>query len=302
MATRQSKPDPKVGFETWTPAMAESALSKNEVNRNVRHTKVEQYARDMLSGKWNPHASMIVFDSDGKLIDGQHRLTAQVKADIKMRWLVQREADPAAQTVIDTNIPRSIADILHFGGERSSQLLAAITRLVHLIKASGLSRGRYSVSTEEVLTTLEEHPEIRVSTEIAYWFNSKKMIPLPPSVVGAAHWMIGQVNGREEADAFVHRMATLTNEKEGSPVLALARRVNEIKRNQQRVNSRDLLNLILKSWNYDAENKTVNKLALYSKSGEFKLVEVKERTSPLEEPEDHSDEDEPVKEKVEVDQ
>lgn len=273
-------------FETWTPAQAETALSKNEINRALRHTKVDQYQRDMLAGKWNAYTAPIVFDSEGKLIDGQHRLNAQVKADVKLKWLVLRGVPPETQTTMDTGLTRSIADILHFGGERQSQLLVAVTRLVHLIEKNRLSRGRYAVSVEEVLQTLEDHPELRVSTEIAHWFNSKKMIPIAPSVVGAAHWMIARVAGRHEADAFVHRLATLAGEREGSPVLALARRVNEIKKNQMRVNSRDYLNLVLKAWNYDADNRTLNKMNLYSKTGEFQLIDPKERTVPLEEPED----------------
>jgi len=289
MATNRRAPDPKVGYETWTPANAENALSKNEINRNIRRSRVEQYQRDMENGDWNPHSAPIVFDSTGKLIDGQHRLTAQVNANITIRWMVVREVPPETQTVMDTGAGRSVADLLSFGGEKKAGLLVAVTRLVHLVIEKGMQGSRYSQSASEVLRTLEEHPEIRVSVDICDWFNRTRMVMITPSVIGCAHWMISQVNGREEADAFIHRIGTLTNEKEGSPVLALARRVNEIKRNQQRVHGRDMLNLVIKAWNYDAEGKRVGKLSLYSKTGEYKLLEVKKRLVPLEEPEDHTE-------------
>jgi hypothetical protein len=169
MASRPQ--DPTVAWETWTPAQAESALMKNEVNRHIRESKVEQYCRDMLSGKWTATGDPIKFDAEGKLVDGQHRLHAQIKADVKMRWLVVREVPPEAQVNMDMNIPRSIGDILHFGGEKTAQLLTAVTRMVHLITTTKLSRGRYGVSVNEVLDTLEKHPDVRISTDMAHWAN-----------------------------------------------------------------------------------------------------------------------------------
>lgn len=281
-------PEPKAEYETWTPAMAETALQKNMINRTLRPTKVDQYARDMLAGRWN-HSAPIVFDSEGKLIDGQHRLNAQIKADMKMTWLVVRGVPPETQTTIDTGINRSIADILHFGGEKTPQLLAAVSRLAHLIANGRIKTGRYAVSVEEIMKTLDDHPEIRLSTEIASWARTKGMTPIMPSVLGAAHWMIARVNGVNEANAFIHRIATLSGEEEGSPVLALARRANEIKRQQQRVATKDWLAMVIKAWNYDAINKKVSKLAIYSKTGEYVLPDVTKREIPLEEPDDNDD-------------
>lgn len=267
----------------WTPAMAENMLTKNEVNRTIRPSVVDKYSRDMASGKWN--FSMIAIDEDGKLIDGQHRLMAIAKSGISVELLTVKNVPNYMQKTFDVGAGRSVADIFTFSGESQGQLLAAITRLVFQITDNKLTRGRYTSTVEEVLQTLDDHSELRVSTDIATWFNSKRMIPLQPSIVGAAHWMIMDTNGREEADAFVHRLGTLVGEEDGSPVLALSKRVNEIKRMGVRVNSRDVLNLIIKTWNYCVEGRTITKINLYSRTGEFKLLEplVVEKTETDEE-------------------
>ena len=277
---------PKIEVERWTPKMAEAALGKNEVNRNIRDAKVEQYSRDMKEGRWNFCTAPIVFGADGRLLDGQHRLHAQLKAGVPMEWIVVREVPEDAQTTIDTGIPRSLSDVLSFKGERNSQLLGATARIIRHVEKGTISRGRYTTSNEEVLDTLESHQDIRHSVDIVIHRRLKSMTPIYPSVLAAAHWLIMQVNGVEEADSFITRVMTLHGEQEGSPVLALARRANEIKRQQMRVNFRDALALVIKAWNYDAENKKANKLALYSKTGEFVMPEVKKREIPLEGPAD----------------
>jgi hypothetical protein len=261
--------DPK--WVTFTPQMAKDALANNKGNRSLRKGKMEQYARLMESGDWvDRHPQSISFDKNGNLIDGQHRLTAQIQADKTITYLVVEEQDPEVQVSIDSGIIRNPRDALHFAGEENSQLMAAVARLVHLYKIGALGGARYSnVSNQEILRTVRENPSIRRSTELAQQAKGG-MTPIAPSVLGAAHWIIRQSNTSALADAFIYRVASLTGEPEGSPILALARRANEIKRARQRVHARDLLNLVIKAWNYDVEGKTTSKLSLYTRSGEYR--------------------------------
>lgn len=273
-------PEPTHSFETYTPQQAKNALGKNEVNRNLRTQQVDKYARDMANGNWGMCVAPIVFDEEGKLRDGQHRLTAQVKANVKIKWLILRNVPTGANDTIDTGAVRSVADVLHFKGDTNTGLLAAITRNVHRI-LNGMMAGGTTISHSEIIKTLDEHPEIRRSVEIASQARNKTMTPIAPSVLGAAHWMIAQENGYADADIFLWRVIHLTQERDGSPVLALARRCNEIKRQQQRVQHRDYLAMVIKAWNLDAKNKTAVKIATYSKTGQYVLPEVIKRDVSL---------------------
>lgn len=272
-----STPEPTHSFETISAAQAEQMLGKNEANRSIRDRKVEQYQRDMLNGNWDLCPAPIVFDTNGRLIDGQHRLTAQVAAGVKIKWLVLRNAKPETQKVIDTGMPRNAADVLHFEGENNSTILGAVLRTVYKIKHNAMTgRRAMNISNSELLETLEQHEELRHSTSVGR-DASKGMTHLSPSVLAVAHWMIWQANDEDEATAFIRRIATLSFEKDGSPVLALNRRVTELQRQQIRVKPRDYLALVIKAWNYDAKGNKVNKLALYSKTGDYVLPEVLKR-------------------------
>lgn len=293
--------EPTFGLEEITPKQAEAYLRKNLVNRPIRESKVKQYTRDMLSGRWNEGSGdTIRFNTDGELIDGQHRLTAVLKSGKTFKWLVVRGIDKKAQRTMDTGAPRSPADLLHMEqGISNAPLLVAIARNVFKIENNQMG-AQIVVSSEEILSTVEEHPELIHSTEIAAQARGKTLTPIAPNVLGAAHWMIREVNGQGEADMFIWRVINLTGERDGSPVLALARRANEIKRNQMRMNHRWYLWMVIKTWNYDVEGKSIVKMMATSKSGVFELPEVLKREVSISEAMDAKEQEEEAAEKAQA--
>jgi len=271
--------NPTPTWETIDPKQAEQMLRQNVVNRHVREQKVKQYMRDMVNDRWNEETGEpIIFDTEGNLVDGQHRLTALLKAGKTMKFLVVRGVNKRAQRTINTGAPRTVADQLHIEqGQPNAALLAAIARNVYRIE-NDMMAGGTTISTEEILDTIERHPELAHSTEIAAASRGgRSLTPIAPNILGAGHWMIREVNGQAEADMFIWRVINLQQEREGSPVLALARRCNEIKRQQQRVPHRWFLSMLIKTWNYDVEGKSVMKISTYSKSGQYILPEVLKR-------------------------
>src|SRR4249919_2348410 len=127
MTERKTKPDPTMTPkpEKWTWQMAEEHLAKNTTNRHLRDGDVAKYARLMSEKLWGAptakqgfkaSAMPLVFDWDGNLIDGQHRLHAQVKSRTTQYWYVLRNVPPETQQIIDTGIYRTAADALKFAG------------------------------------------------------------------------------------------------------------------------------------------------------------------------------------------
>ena len=62
-------------IEKITPILAESYLERNQLgNRHVTMRRVRLYAQMMREGKWELNGEAIIFDEDGHLMNGQHRL------------------------------------------------------------------------------------------------------------------------------------------------------------------------------------------------------------------------------------
>lgn len=80
-----------------SPEVAKKYLAVNGenprklINKNVVH----QYAIDMATGNWVLNGEPLVFDSNGNLKNGQHRLTAVIQADVTVPMMVIRGVDPA---------------------------------------------------------------------------------------------------------------------------------------------------------------------------------------------------------------
>lgn len=76
-------------FRQITPKDAKEMLKYNEQNRRLDPETVSKYARDMKNGEWRTElAAPIVFDEDGKLREGQHRLHAILDSGTPQIFLV----------------------------------------------------------------------------------------------------------------------------------------------------------------------------------------------------------------------
>ena len=86
----------EVTVETITPEMAEQYLGFNHQHREIKSSKVDKLASAMIEGDWQLNGKTIVFDKDGKLLNGQHRLTAVVLSGQPLTTLVVRGIDKEA--------------------------------------------------------------------------------------------------------------------------------------------------------------------------------------------------------------
>jgi len=78
--------------------------------RKIRHNKVEMYASQMKRGLWRLIPEPIVFDVDGRVIQGQHRIHAQVKAGVTISYYVIRNAPNTPEDPFDRGATRNEED------------------------------------------------------------------------------------------------------------------------------------------------------------------------------------------------
>lgn len=99
-----------IGIETVTPEMASRWLADRAKNRKIRDKVVARYAADMRAGKWKLTHQGLAFNSEGKLIDGQQRLTAIVESGTALPFIIVRGIDDIL--AIDTHRARFMSDII----------------------------------------------------------------------------------------------------------------------------------------------------------------------------------------------
>lgn len=114
------------GRVTITPIGAERMLKHaNKNNRRISSKVVRTYAHDMKTGKWDEGScSPIVFNEDGILVDGHHRLHAVIKAGVPVKMLVVTGASRDS-SLYDRGKLRSTSDILKMRGNVSDGLISS---------------------------------------------------------------------------------------------------------------------------------------------------------------------------------
>lgn len=121
--------------EEITPEVAEEYLKKNGVNRRLRPGNVKMFKKIILNGEWQLTHQGIAFSANGKLLDGQHRLTAIKESGKSVPVQVTRNVprSTAARYEVDRGAKRSIADIL---GEdrRKAELVSRLVRYASISK------------------------------------------------------------------------------------------------------------------------------------------------------------------------
>lgn len=105
--------DVQTALETVTPDIAAAYLEKNlEDNRRVRQSWVRQLSEAITRGEWRVTHQGIAFNTDGDLIDGQHRLMAVCQAGKAVKMQVTRGLDPKVYRFLDCGQKRTHADRL----------------------------------------------------------------------------------------------------------------------------------------------------------------------------------------------
>ena len=89
-----------VEVEEITPNQAAKYLEHNAMHRKIQQKKVDEYAKKLKNEKWELNGKALIFDSNGRLLNGQHRLAAVVKSGVELVTLVVRGVDPL---VLETN-------------------------------------------------------------------------------------------------------------------------------------------------------------------------------------------------------
>lgn len=84
-----------VTVEVITPQEAIGYLANNAKHRPIKDKKVVEYMEEMQDGKWRLNGKTICFDSNGRLLNGQHRLSAVARSGVPLTTVVIRGLDPA---------------------------------------------------------------------------------------------------------------------------------------------------------------------------------------------------------------
>lgn len=115
-----------------TPRLAQDilALQDPETNRKLDQGQVQRLATLIEDGKWNEDVGSILVTAEGRLIDGQHRLSAVLKANKPITVTMRFNVDQNAIKFIDTGKRRTTGQTLAIMGKRLPAIQLATMNLL----------------------------------------------------------------------------------------------------------------------------------------------------------------------------
>jgi hypothetical protein len=154
-----------------TPVVARQMLERNKKNRPLNTLHVKNMKDMFLAGDMILNGETIIFDVDGNMLNGQHRLHGCVESGIPWDAMVVRGIDPDAFRTLDGGKKRTTADTLALCGEvHTNQLSAAAQALLSFIDFGGVLRhttsGARKATAPAVQRVLDAHPELRRSVQV----------------------------------------------------------------------------------------------------------------------------------------
>lgn len=259
----QIPPAPRAELVTVTPQLATEWLRKNTGNRPFRPAKIEQYTRDMAAGRWQVTGEAIKFGTDGRLLDGQNRLQAVINSGATIQILVVYGVSPVAQEVMDSGAARIAADALAMAGVTNSARVAAAARVALAMEDKVIIRGaRYTHS--EIKAWVMKNLEI-IDVHLLLGPDSK-MIPLPPSLQTYCAWRLGNVD-RDAAARFFNQLATGIGLTEGSPIVALRRRLAGEYGMARRISLEEQIAAVFRAWNAWRQGLPLDRIVTTTRTG-----------------------------------
>lgn len=97
-----------------SPLEASQLLERNTSNRPISSNRVDLLKSHIANGTFSFNGDTIKLSADGKLLDGQHRLTAIAESERSVLVAVVDGLAPEVVATIDQGKPRSVSDILKF--------------------------------------------------------------------------------------------------------------------------------------------------------------------------------------------
>jgi hypothetical protein len=296
--TVADQPDLDITVEKISPRRAQEYLGYNISNRNLRTGHVDALARDIAAGHWQLTHMPLAFDTDGNLIDGQHRLHAIIKSETPLNMIVVRGVQKSVQEVIDAGAARSGADALKLSGrvEVNHPAVAAVARTAilwneghHRIVRPGVNGSRKVTNSEitEWVDWQNALPDNALTVTAAVgmarlWHNEvTNLVPL--SVVAFAFLLLGSVD-LDDANSFFTSLDKLEfGEGQDDPLRQLYQRENLARIDKEGLRISQHLYYIVTAWNAyrtrdDEGNCEGVKFVTSPASGKQKPVKLRIRT------------------------
>lgn len=259
---------------TVTPKMAINFLKRNKNNRKVSKQTVTKYKFQMNKGQWLLSPDGLSFDTNGDVLNGQHRLHAVVDSGVSCDFVINYDVPKEVFSVIDTGKNRSGGDVLStLGIKYPSVVAAAVKRHIMLdispndsvSRGAGGSTGYTHGTNTAILEKYNENPDIynNVVADFCKLYAKMGVFNRATGSGIASYLIISKGYKYDEVMSFFNQLYT-GNDVENSTILNLRNRLIKDKYSKIKMTEKYRMLLLKKTWNAYVSGSEIKTLGVRS--------------------------------------
>jgi hypothetical protein len=212
----------------------------------------------LRTGRWLYTHQGVAFGWDGRLQDGQNRLTAIVQSGVAAELMVSVGMDPRNFKVIDAGRKRTAGQVLRMAGVKDSNPVSSAVRLMYLTEVWGrtmLDHAKQRVTSDIIADVADKLDRDDLDASVKWAYRLRQELRGPISAPIAAMYLIrrklpaGDPRMTQFADQMIE--GVVGEDRTASPIYQLRR---QWARQAQKAPGRKLspaeqLVLFIKGWN-----------------------------------------------------
>lgn len=232
-----------------TPDAARILIAHNVLNRPLRAKRIKRLANAITQHRWVFNGASIVIDTKGRMMDGQHRCHAVIRANKPIRTVLVTGVSPKAFNTIDQGAKRSGTDIFSLCGVSNPGIVSSSLSFIHQNKQGYIEGSSDRLPDMDERTALFDsmpgYEEI-VRDVCRYRESLKGTIAL--SMMCALHYLFRE-KGKIEAQRFLVVFATPNPGSDKNPAHVARRMFKELSNKDYRVGRQSQFAYMKLAWN-----------------------------------------------------
>lgn len=198
-----------------------------EAKKSVAETRaIATYAEAMRAGGWINNRMPIIFDQDGRLVDGALRLEACIKADTPFETEVARNVQRDTLHTIDQHRRRSYTGVLESRGIRNAGAVQRTMSKLIRIENGILGKQNLPISWSRYDRVFSANPELTEAVAIAEEMRGSSLHSTPRPVL---IFMALKAGLRREIRKFMAAMSDPEAFEPTNPAVILANQMDTIR-------------------------------------------------------------------------
>lgn len=255
-----------------TPELAKKLLEGNIDNRRVKQAVLLKYYKQIIEGRWvYGTAETIKIASTNRILDGQHRMLAVIKANTPIYIDIATGLDESVYKFLDTGSTRNATDVFKIEGIKNENKLPSIISFFNLLEAGKKHKSLHVHEKSTNAMLLEQYYEDEnfwqsVSRNAFNWYLGFAKI-LTPAFIGGFYAHFYKLNN-DKAHSFMLQLTSGIN-VENETILLLRNKLMVDKMSIKKMPQTLKMALVIKTWNCFITGKTTKFLKFDSTREEY---------------------------------